>query len=746
MKVFPREAEARRFKRLRSTAFRDFVAFAISVTAAVAITVATAVTVAAAVAAAVAVSGAIAAADTTTVVSTAKVASVVVADDLASTQGRPVASPLEPRRAFADQAEVLPPIDGYRFSRPIRDVERGWVRVPLGQEFVGKIMPDGRDVRVLDERGRIVQHAILDRDDDLTPIRAQVISVDEHDAGWLVTIDTKLDPSRHVLYDGLRFDFEGSVNVPGIRLETSNDGVTWSDLAIFDLFRLGDSPTMARTGLNYPPTDERFLRFDWPESAGFPELDDVSVLPSAMDKAVFEVEFVAMPRPEAPGLAEYRLVRPWLELATDMNVHWEGAGSAAYRLTSPSEGRWIERSAGMLNADSSGWIPLRTAGSTPWSDPSAAWRLELFASGEAEPTVRRIETQILQQWLYFVANDASPYTLAYGAVDLALPDESTIRPDQSLGTMPIAELGAEVEHDLPPVDPELAANGGPMPRTRFAAAWPIITDAVSPGDVVQLELPDAVFVQSTAGLSDMRVDANGRQVPFLRRSPPDPALVFESGDLIPEPVSERRRNPQSAVWVDLPLAPLPLSELEITAGEEAFERRMTVEWVDGDEDIQGLADPERSHRLIETTTWRCEGRSPAPCRIAIGLAVDRARRLQIRFDDGDNVPLDSVSVRVWRRRESVRFVWPEGEAPVLRVGAIDVGLPDYDLTALEGALIALPAGEVTLGEREPLTGLAGASAAAEDSGWLPTAALGLAALAMLAVLWRVLRASSQADI
>jgi hypothetical protein len=91
--------------------------------------------------------------------------------------------------------------------------------------------------------------------------------------------------------------------------------------------------------------------------------------------------------------------------------------------------------------------------------------------------------------------------------------------------------------------------------------------------------------------------------------------------------------------------------------------------------------------------WGCRPQPPLPCHERLPLPGHAPQTLSIRFQDGDNPPLADLEAAVWRRRDVLLFVWPEGEeaAPVrLLVGPENLRAPSYDLAALGETLLSHP--------------------------------------------------------
>ena len=141
----------------------------------------------------------------------------------------------------------------------------------------------------------------------------------------------------------------------------------------------------------------------------------------------------------------------------------------------------------------------------------------------------------------------------------------------------------------------------------------------------------------------------------------------------------------------------------------------------------------------------CAARPPLPCRAEFSVAgnaraagdrwLAEPARLEVLFFDGDDPPLSGVAVEAFRRRDALVFVWPEGAAEVrLLAGAPELAAPSYQLARLRDGLLVQPWRPAALDA---------VSAAPADGGrtgrWLLLGTLALAAVALVALLRRVLK-------
>jgi len=400
--------------------------------------------------------------------------------------------------------------------------------------------------------------------------------------------------------------------------------------------------------------------------------------------------------------------------------------AVGYRLYQPRQGTWQPLAAGVWRGARSARhvLPL---GSEPLTGD--ALRLELYgASGDPAPRLLAHSFDLAVDTVLFYAAAPGRYTLSYGGT--AAPAPGAAQPDA-------AAVAAGVEAAWIPPGPEEEARNAPLPaaapgailsRERFHAAWAVIAAGAAPGDLVRLELPDAVYGQARADLGDLRLVMASRQIPYVRWSPPEPVPVTERTGLRPE--AEKGRH-YSRIEVYLPATGLPVTQLQLTAAPSPLRRPIGIRYPDPGP--PGLA--QREERLVARDTWECLPEPPLPCRLALPLGGPAPSYLTVRFADGDNAPLPAVDVAAWRRGDALFFAWPGQGKVQLLAGARDLTAPTYDLSALAEVLPLRPAQIAEL----DLTG-EGLKEGVPPwwASWVIPAALAFAALSLLALLRRIL--------
>ncbi|HYG64918.1 MAG TPA: DUF3999 family protein, partial [Thermoanaerobaculia bacterium] len=558
---------------------------------------------------------------------------------------------------------------------------------------------------------------------------AVVTDVQKTDTGWTLLLDTGTERLSH---DGLLFDFDRATTVPAVRLEGSADGEVWRPLAVGDLFRVGEERGLQRISLSYPASPDRYLRLAWPEAGGYPRVSRVEVETAPGPSVTLTTRDVACePRQGAAVsgvVCQLALPAPG-QILRHITLEIEGSGTVGYLLDEPRDARWQPLARGVWQRAAGGGAasrhrllddPREVAGST--------LRLQLHGPGEP-PELVSFGVEMAVQTVVFEAGEPGLYTLAYGGTARRATGY------EGDGAAAWVEAGPETAHPVPPLPPplaQIAAPGARLPRARFAASWDVVAPSARPGDLVRLEIPDAVYGTARDDLGDLRLEMAGRQIPFFRWSPPEPAPAGAREDARP---AESGEEGESQIGLSLPVSGLPLTELDLWIGARPLRRPVTVRSVDN---------RRRSSRQEETLareTWECTPEPPLPCRALLPLSPlprTASGLLTVRFEDGDDPPLSGLDLELWRRRDVLLFAWPPDQTakgPVrLLAGAESLGAPDYDLAALGDVLLSRAWQPAEL----DLAGTLGPGEAPWWSRWVMPVALIVAGTFLLLLLRRIL--------
>ncbi|HVT60070.1 MAG TPA: DUF3999 family protein [Thermoanaerobaculia bacterium] len=579
---------------------------------------------------------------------------------------------------------------GREYARPVEVPAAGWVRVPLDLAALRHMGPR-RSVRVSGPGGEEVPLWLAPFLSDSERRPARVEQIEEDGKGWTLRLDLGPAPPLH---ERLFFDFTRLTAAPAVTLEGSRDGKSWEPLVAGDLFRLGEEAGLQRTSLPYPASQLRYLRLAWPRSAGFPQLRGVAVETTVPGRSL------AVTSPDAPCRSTAATALPASTVCqlplpataqTVRRVILELAGPAAvgYRFYEPRQGSWHLLAQGV-------WQEGQTARHVIalGAEPLAGNRplLELFGAAGQPPRLLGHSFDLAVQAALFHADAPGRYTLSYGGAPAPPHAEAAAwSPDtQQAAWIP---PGPEEERGAPaaaagarPALAALAAAAAPgasLATTGFRASWAVAAPAAAAGDLVHLQLPDAVYTQSRPDLGDLRLVAGDRQIPYVRWSPPEPAPVIEGAEVRPE--AEKGRH-YSRIEVALPAAGLPLTALHLTAPPGPLRRPLGVRYPAPGP--PGLAP--REERVVARANWECVPAPPLPCLADVPLFGPAPRRLAVRFADGDNPPLGAITMSLWRQDDVLLFIWPGRARVRLLAGAPELSAPVYDLAALGEVLTERP--------------------------------------------------------
>jgi hypothetical protein len=613
---------------------------------------------------------------------------------------------------------------GTPYSRPVDVPAAGWVRVPLDLAALRHIGLYS-SVRVTAPSGEEVPHstAPLIADSERRPVKVLEVRKAEH--GWTLRLDAGPEP---LLHERLLLDFARLATAPDVSLDASQDGESWEPLVAGDLFRLGEGQGLARTYLLYPATSARYLRLAWPAEAGFPELRGVQVESTTPGRSLT----VTSPNDPCRSGASATTLACRLPLPAAgqtvrrLTVELAGGADVGYRLYQPRDRTWQALAGGVWRGARAARhvVPLP---SEPLSGDSL--RLELFAAaGDPPPRLLRHSFDLAIDTVLFYAEAPGRYTLSYGGVPPAAPEAGRQEARSAAAGVDAAWVSPGPEEETrQPALPAAAAPGAVLSTRRFRVSWPVTAGAAAAGDLVRLALPDAVYSQARPDLGDLRLATGNRQIPYVRWTPPEPVPVLERTDLRPEAEKGRR---YSRVEVSLPAAALPVTELQLTAPPAPLRRPIGVRYPD-----PGPASlAPREERLVAKATWECLPEPPLPCRLALPLAGPASHRIAVRFADGDNAPLATVDMSVWRRGDVLLFAWPGVGKVQLLAGAPALSAPVYDLEALAEVLPTRPWQRAQI----DLTGDLREGAPPWWSGWVLPITLGVAGLFLLLLLRRIL--------
>ena len=360
-----------------------------------------------------------------------------------------------------------------------------------------------------------------------------------------------------------------------------------------------------------------------------------------------------------------------------------------------------------------------------WQAPQVdGLRLEIYDASALPPRVG-YRLELAPAALRFQAAAPGRYRLAFGSgagyrAGLAPLDDSgpEARP---------LEPGPLVARRLPPPPSRATEPELPLEKSGFGISWAVAAGGVVPGEVVRLEVPDAVFDRlrlpagakaqpGGVGLERLRLSAGGLQVPYVLWQRGEPRLVAEIDDLRPVVDTGKPQLPNVILAHD----GVPLDYALVTASRPPFEAQICLAAV-----FWGCNPQEQ---------WSCRRVPHFPCRLnqRLDRLAGAPRWLVSSTMMGRSLPPEArFDLSLWRRPAALVFVWPAGASVRLLAASAAQEAPSYDLAAIAGELLAQPWKPAFVGAE---------TAPENDADWHPLAALVLAAGLLFAGLCRLWRA------
>ena len=615
------------------------------------------------------------------------------------------------------------PVEGFRVTRTVEVDRPGLIRVGLDLDDLREMLPAAGDLRVYSPTGVELPHRHHFESPAGRRVPARLQGVERTATGWSIRLDAGGGKTPH---RSLVFEMAQTVLAPGVRLESSADGQSWRLLAESDLFRVGKEDGMRQATLGYEPTADRFLRLHWPGDAGFPEAERISLELLAASPIEQHVEAPECRAP-APGEIACRL-RSEADLARRLSLEVAATGAVAYRLSIAESATWLPLAEGAWHLGPAA-ARVRVV-PTPRLERSAEMRLELYGDPASPPELAAYTLEYPSQTVYFRAERAGSYTLAFGGDRRPTGSALETTAAERQGATPV-EPGATELHPPPALPAAAVEARTPLPEAPFSRGWEVRAPGAEGGTVVHLRLPPAVLRATRRGLPDLRLAVDDRQLPFLVWRWEAPQAVLAGAGARPRPGSVEGA---SLFELRLPDSAAALSQLELTTGEGPFGRRLRVRLpAERRRELGATKRPSPRRR------WSCPPPQPLPCRLGWPMGgLDGHGRLEVEIEDVDNPPLDELRIDLWGAAPGLVFVWPQRGSVRLLAGNPDLAAPDYDLELMRELLSRRPWLEATL----DLESAAADRARTDRRGRLMMmAALAVAAVFLLVLLVRILRQS-----
>jgi hypothetical protein len=352
-------------------------------------------------------------------------------------------------------------------------------------------------------------------------------------------------------------------------------------------------------------------------------------------------------------------------------------------------------------------------------------------NGDSPPlTLTAIRGRRRPLHVVLAAGKAGAHRVLTGNPDVAGPryDVVAAREVKTLEALSFSALKENPSYRAPELLPGLGGPGAALDAAAWGWKKPL---ALKDGPVHQAELDADVLARSAAGLGDLRLVRDGRQVPYLLERTDLTRPVEVGLEAAPDP-----KRPSTSRWkLVFPKRGLPLETLTVEAAEAVFQREFRL--IETFKDERG-----REHaRVLTSSVWtRKPGEEPRPLRIGLPGGA-RTASWTLEADDGDNAPLTLKGARGWMPVSRLLFKLAAGGTPVsLYYGNAKAGAPEYDLAIAAPQLLAAPKTDATLGaeERHSATEAAEREGEPGKGGWIFWGILATVVIGLILVITKLL--------
>jgi hypothetical protein len=315
-------------------------------------------------------------------------------------------------------------------------------------------------------------------------------------------------------------------------------------------------------------------------------------------------------------------------------------------------------------------------------------------NGDSPPLpVEAVEALRRPTRLVFLAKQAGTFQLFSGNPRAAAPryDVAALASqlkDANVALLKPGALGANAEFRPSEPLPQVPLFGAALDVEPWTFRRAV---KAAPGAMQQLELTPHVLAHAQAGLSDLRLVAAGKQVPFiLERAGFTRALTPEVSR------ADDPKRPRLSRWtIRLPQTRLPITQLSCETKAALFQREARV--------FEEVADNrgERYPRMLGSASWlrRPESKS---VRFSVALgAPPQTDAVLLEIDNGDNPSIELEKFQVSLPVSRILFKAPP-EVPVeLCYGNAQATAPSYDLDLVALQILAAAKSEATLADADP---------------------------------------------
>jgi hypothetical protein len=625
--------------------------------------------------------------------------------------------PPDPKK-FLHERTLIPGAAGSNRLLPdaalLAGADSNWqlLRQTLGSEREPMILATGglKDLRIYDVSNREVPYLLISPP---APEPKWINGAVSPLAAAKKTSGFRIDLGRPLLVDRVRLEGLEPPFVKRCALDAGNDGNAWNrireDVTLFDL----PAEKMRSVEIELAPTEYRYLRVTWDDSASeripLPKSVVVRLVSAGSLPPRMEAPVRVAPRASEPGVSRFRISLPGSRLPIT-GIRLSANGGNILRRARITEGRLSgdeivphELGAATLRRAMRG-DSAATEMAIPIEPPQEA-QIELVIEDGDNPPLDITQVTALfayLPWIYFESPDRQPLTARYGYAGLNEPryDLEATRAAAEKAQAAAAhwdsarEIAQEVEGSA---DSGIPGLGAAIDLGGFR-----YVRGISGGKAGLCTLPLDAAVLAHSRIADLRIAASdGRQIPYLVEKVEEPlALELPSLDKTQDPNSGRETAARSFYRLRLPFKELPPARLVLTSSARVFRRdlRILIERNPYDKRQKPWTES-----VVEATWMHADPETAAPA-LTLKIPTIQATEAILVVEEGDNTPLPITSAKLLLPSHKLRFFSGGNAKLKLYYGRSDLDAPRYDLAILSPRLVGAAAEEVRLGpESEPAT-------------------------------------------
>jgi hypothetical protein len=624
----------------------------------------------------------------------------------------------------------------WRYRQELTVPRAGLVKISLPPETLGAARPGLEDLRLLDDQGRevpfLIQRVTRAEPRARNPSSFQSALVSN---ATIITLETGLTQPVH----GVTLDTPAASFIKAVRVEGATDQTQWKTLAQgLPIFRQPGLP--GHLFVAAPPGPWSWLRLTVDDRRSEPIPFTGAQVHAAAEAAPAEPLPVAIgERSESAGQTRLTLSLPAANLRL-ANVVIE-ASDPLFTRTVVVATRRVEADAIKEVSLARGAIyrvAVEGQASSAQSEVSVEALLStreclLLIHNQDSPPLQITGVRATRRpvYLVFLASRAGAYQVLSGNRQCPAPRYDLTALADRLKDLVVSSLALTPPADNPAYrTPEALPTVEPMGTLLEVSAWKYRKPLkLARAGVQQLDLDLDVLGHAQAGLADLRLLRDDRQLPFVREHTSLTASLAPEVALLPDP-----KRPALSRWsITLPLGRLPVNRLLCSSTSPLFQRDVALY----EEVTDSRGTPYR--RQLGQARWV---QRPDQTARRLDLDLTSAPETPVLFLETDNE--DNPAIKLERFEllypiERICFKAPTLEPVYLYYGNSGALAPQYDLSLVADQLLAAEKAPAKLGPEQQLKRSSWSEKlGGGGTGVIFWVALGLVVVGLLAMIARLL--------